>query len=47
MLKRWASKLEVRGIPFVRFLEPDIGNQLTSLACVDDGRLLKRLRLAQ
>jgi len=46
ILKRWAWKLEERGIPFVVFREPDIGNEITALAAVtDDYRIFKSLQL--
>ena len=44
-LLEWRDKLIVKGIPYAIFREPDIDNQATSLACVDDGKLFKSLQL--
>jgi hypothetical protein len=32
-LEFWCKKMETRGIRFSTFREPDIGNQLTTVAC--------------
>lgn len=44
-LYRWADKLCRRKINFVGFKEPDIGNQLTALAVLNDGKIFKNLEL--
>jgi hypothetical protein len=44
-LKSWVDRLEVRGKEFSIFREPDIGNEVTSLAMVDEGKLFAKLKL--
>jgi hypothetical protein len=44
-LYRWADKLDRKGIEWMGFREPDIGNQLTAIASVNDGRIFKNLEL--
>lgn len=41
----WRDKLKYRDIPFSEFREPDIGDQLTALACVSDGKIFSNLKL--
>lgn len=41
-LEKIAVEAEKRGIKVVRFLEPDIGNQLTAI-CLEPGRETRRL----
>jgi hypothetical protein len=43
-----SGKLESRGIPFIQFVEPDLGNQVTSIAAYgeDAGKLFSNLPLA-
>jgi hypothetical protein len=45
MLSIWCSKLDVRQKSYIKFREPDIGNQLTAIACLDDGKIFSRLKL--
>ena len=44
-LCKWANMLSCRDKKWVGFREPDIGNQLTAIATLDDGKLFKKLRL--
>jgi hypothetical protein len=45
-LKRWMSLLELNGLKFSAFIEPDIGDQITAIAVLpSDGSLFKRLPL--
>lgn len=44
-LNRWADKLDFRGIKWVGFREPDIGNQLTAIAVLSDGKMFRNLEL--
>lgn len=44
-LYRWAYKLDFKGVKWVGFREPDIGNQLTALAAKADGNVFKKLPL--
>lgn len=44
-LKRWANKLTFKGMEFVAFREPDLGNQITSIATVNDGKIFRNLEL--
>jgi hypothetical protein len=43
-LKRWCEKLKVRGYDFIEFHEPDIGNQLTAIACYSDDKIFRGLK---
>ena len=44
-LIKWIHKLDRNNITNTYFREPDIGNQITSLACVNDGKIFSKLRL--
>lgn len=44
-LDRWADKLDRKGIRWIGFREPDIGNQLTAIASVSDGKIFRNLEL--
>ncbi|MCK5018085.1 MAG: hypothetical protein KAS32_13595 [Candidatus Peribacteraceae bacterium] len=44
-LERWKLKLDKRGITYLEFREPDIGNQITAISAVDDGRAFSNLEL--
>ena len=44
-LQRHMTRLERRGADFVVFREPDIGDEVTALACVSDGRAFSNLSL--
>lgn len=44
-LYRWADKLDRKGIDWVGFKEPDIGNQLTAISAVSDGYVFRNLEL--
>lgn len=44
-LLEWRDKLIVRGIPYVIFREPDLMNQATALAVLNDGSMFKNLKL--
>jgi hypothetical protein len=46
MLKMWAEKLTKKGKRWVGFREPDLTNQLTAIACIDNGEIFKKLPLA-
>ena len=45
MLNRWKSKLAIREIRHVEFREPDIGDQMTAIASVCDGKAFSKLKL--
>ena len=45
-LRRWSDRLSRKGKKFKDFREPDLGGQLTALACVDDGHVFRKLDLA-
>ncbi len=46
-LKSYEQKLLIKGITeYSKFYEPDIGNQLTSIAVYTDEKIFKRLSLA-
>jgi hypothetical protein len=44
-LNLWGDKLTQRGIDWTGFREPDIGNQLTAIAAVDEGKVFSNLKL--
>lgn len=44
-LHKWMDKLQKRKKEFVKFVEPDIGDQVTSIARVSDGEEFKGLEL--
>ena len=44
-LEKWMWKLDTKGVSYSTFIEPDIGNQPTSFATLDNGHLFKKLRL--
>ena len=45
-LNEWKNKLSDIDIDFSEFYEPDLNNELTSIACLNDGRLFKKLKIA-
>lgn len=44
-LEKWISKLDSMEIPYSLFIEPDIGDQPTSLATLGNDILYKNLKL--
>ena len=42
-----AEKLTTANKMFAEFHEPDIGNQLTAIACVDDGTFFEKYNIVQ
>ena len=44
-LKKWIFKLDRKNIRYSIFREPDIGNQITSLATDHQSRLFSKLKL--
>jgi hypothetical protein len=47
LLKQWMERLNIRDIPHACFHEPDMGNQITALAAVHEGRLFDKLDLLE
>jgi hypothetical protein len=45
-LKFFETKLQIKGEVYSKFCEPDIGNQLTSIACYTNSKIFNRLKLA-
>jgi hypothetical protein len=45
-IEYWAWKLERKNKKFVPFYEPDLENQLTAIACVDEGNIFKSLQIS-
>jgi hypothetical protein len=43
----WKRKLDFLNIDYTKFDEPDLGNQTTALAVLDNGRLFKKLDLVK
>jgi hypothetical protein len=44
-LERWTKKLQMRGLEFTTFYEPDIGNELTAIACWTDSKIFSHLSM--
>ena len=43
----WGERLSIKGLEWAGFREPDIGNELTAIACVTDGKVFANLRLVK
>jgi len=43
-LQKWSEKLKACDKEFSVFREPDQNNEVTALACYDDGRIFKTLK---
>lgn len=41
----WREVLEMKGMEFVSFCEPDLDNKLTAIAVVNDGSMFKKLKI--
>lgn len=41
----WCEKLNFKNMKWVGFREPDIGNQLTAIACLHGGKEFSKLKL--
>jgi len=41
----WKDKLNYKNIKYAEFREPDIGNELTAIAALADGKIFKKLKL--
>ena len=46
-LEKWIWKLNQKNKHWVGFKEPDLKDQLTSIACVDTGEIFKGLQLSR
>lgn len=46
VLGLWMQKLIDKHKEFTFFREPDLGDQITSIACIDTGEVFKKLPLA-
>jgi len=44
-LHKWMGKLQLRCIDYESFTEPDIGDQITALACAGNDKIFKSLKL--
>ena len=44
-LEYWAEKLRFKGIKYVGFKEPDIGDELTAIAAHTDHKIFNKLKL--
>jgi len=44
-LEYWCHKLNSRSIPWIGFKEPDLNHELTSIACLSDGKIFSNLKL--
>jgi hypothetical protein len=38
-------KLDMKGLEWTGFIEPDIGDQMTAIACLSDGKVFSNLKL--
>ena len=41
----WTQKLDYKGIKWAGFREPDIGDQITAIACLTDNKIFSNLKL--
>lgn len=46
-LKQWMWKLDNHKKNYTSFSEPDLGGQITSIACIDTGEIFKNLPLSR
>ena len=44
-LLNWKERLDFKNSKYAEFREPDIGNQLTAVAVLTDGKIFKKLKL--
>ena len=44
-INKIVRKLELKGIEYIGFKEPDLDNKLTAIAVLENGSLFKRLKL--
>jgi hypothetical protein len=44
-LQKWKDKLSANGNKFSHFIEPDIGDELTVISIIDDGKQFSNLPL--
>ena len=44
-LLHWIDKLSFKGIKYVRFREPDMGNQVTAIATLGNSKIFRNLEL--
>jgi hypothetical protein len=44
-LMNWILKVETKGLKWAEFREPDIGNQMTAIACLTDTNVFSKLKL--
>ena len=44
-LERWTHKLNYKNMQWTGFREPDIGDQMTAIACLTDGKVFANLKL--
>ena len=47
-MNQWIDKLDMNNIPFSKFNEPDVNDELTAIACyTDNNKLFKQLQVAK
>ena len=46
-VSRWKERLEFLGIDYTEFKEPDLNNQITALAVLNNDRIFKKLKLVK
>jgi hypothetical protein len=44
-LDKWMFKLDAKGIPYTKFIEPDRGYIVTAIATLGNDKLYKKLKL--
>ena len=44
-LTHWTEKMNMKNLQWTCFREPDIGDQMTAIACYTDSRIFSNLRL--
>ena len=45
VLKNWTFKLDKNNMQWTGFIEPDIGNKMTAIACLTDSKIFSKLKL--
>lgn len=43
-LEKWMKRLELKGLQFSKFTEPDLGDIVTAIAIENDGRIFRNLK---
>ena len=44
-IPKWKERLEILNMDYTEFKEPDLNNQITALAVLNNGKIFKKLKL--